>query len=127
MLKALFEHWPSAKTPEPEQGNLKASCDMSHDPPCMHTDSLHPAPNMERLVEMCGGEAMKEELWEELGKSLGISDERLEKIALEEKDNLEKCKQCVLNVCCQQCVLNCCKPWVLNILCKQCPKHVGNS
>ena len=64
-----------------------------------HTDPLYPAPNMERLAEMCGGEEVKEALWEDLGKSLGISDERLEKIGLEEKDNFEKCKQCVLNVC----------------------------
>ncbi len=53
---------------------------------------------MERLVEICGDEEMKAELWEELGKALGISDERLEKISVEEKDNLEKCKQCVLHV-----------------------------
>lgn len=41
---------------------------------------------------------MKEELWEEFGKALGMSDEQLEKISTEEEGNLEKCKQCVLNV-----------------------------
>ena len=66
----------------------------------MHTVPKYCNPNMERLAQMCGGEELKAELWEELGKSLGISSERLEKIALEEKDNLEKCKQCVLNVSC---------------------------
>ena len=41
---------------------------------------------------------MKEELWEEFGKALGMSEEQLEKISLEEEGNMEKCKQCVLNV-----------------------------
>ena len=54
---------------------------------------------MERLADLCGGEELKAELWEKLGQALGVSDARLEKIKSEEKDNLEKCKQCVLNVC----------------------------
>ena len=41
---------------------------------------------------------MRAELWEELGKALGMSSEHLEKISMEEEGNLEKCKQCVLNV-----------------------------
>lgn len=53
---------------------------------------------MEKLAELLGGEELKVELWEELGKSLGISSERLERIELEEKQNLEKRKQYVLNV-----------------------------
>lgn len=55
-------------------------------------------PKMETLALLCGGDEMKAELWEELGTSLGMSKEQLEKISVEEGDNLEKCKQCVLNV-----------------------------
>lgn len=55
-------------------------------------------PNMELLCQLCGAEGMKAELWEELGKALGMSEEKLDKIYIESKDNTEKCKQSVLNV-----------------------------
>lgn len=41
---------------------------------------------------------MEAGLWEELGTALGLSSERLEKIALEEEADLEKRKQCILHV-----------------------------
>ena len=41
---------------------------------------------------------MKAEQWEELGRALDMSEEQLEKIGLEEGNNLEKCKQYIINV-----------------------------
>jgi hypothetical protein len=102
MLKALFESWPSAKSPEPEKGkiiwgrgfnSMRVSFLIVTVP-----DAL--APNMETLSALCGGDEMKAELWEEFGKALNLPEERLEKISAEEGDNLEKCKQCVMNVRC---------------------------
>lgn len=60
--------------------------------------SVSEIPSMELLALLCGGEEMRAEVWEEFGKALGISEERLERISIEEGTNLEKCKQCVMNV-----------------------------
>lgn len=65
---------------------------------CNNAGPEPPSPNMETLVQLLGGEGMKVDQWEELGKALGLSEEKLEKIYVEEGNNLEKCKQYVLNV-----------------------------
>ena len=54
---------------------------------------------MELLVELCGGENLRCELWEDLGIALRLSELMLENICKEEGSDLEKRKQCVLNVC----------------------------
>ena len=53
---------------------------------------------MELLSQLCGGKGMKAELWEDLGKALGMSEDKLDQIYIEAKENIEKCKQSVLNV-----------------------------
>lgn len=64
----------------------------------LHPAPTPPVPSIETVVALCGGEEMRAELWEDLGKALGMSSEQLEKISVEEDRNLEKCKQCVINV-----------------------------
>jgi len=56
------------------------------------------SPDLETLVSLFGGENFKSELWEELGKSLEISEESLDKIREESDDDMEKRKQSVLHV-----------------------------
>ena len=55
-------------------------------------------PNMETLSLLCGDDQLKAELWEELGKALGMLDKQLEKASATAAGNLEKCKQGILNV-----------------------------
>ena len=55
-------------------------------------------------MRLCGGSNLSANLWKSLGAELQLVDEWLEKI-LEEGSDLEKKKQCVLNVCSFACHL----------------------
>lgn len=55
-----------------------------------------PPPQLEDLVEVCGGEAVKD--WEGLGKALNVPETKLEDFSLTHKQDAEKCKEQLFKV-----------------------------
>ena len=65
------------------------SCDLVGSSPS-------PPPQLEDLMEVCGGEGVKD--WEGLGKSLSIPETKLEEISLTYKEDMEKSKEHLFKV-----------------------------
>ena len=65
------------------------SCDCAGSSPA-------PPPQLDDLMEVCGGEAVKD--WEGFGKAMSIPDSKLEEISLTHKNDTEKCKEQLFKV-----------------------------
>ena len=65
------------------------SCDLAGSSPA-------PPPQLEDLMEVCGGDCVKD--WEGLGKALSIPEAKLEEISLTHKEDMEKSKEHLFKV-----------------------------
>ena len=112
-LQALFENWPSAQIPSDQETRTVEKGDLVFFLSLSLSLSLSlltivfflltspgsspaPPPQFEDLMELCGGDALKD--WEGIGKSLSIPESKLEDILHTHKGDVEKSKEQLFKV-----------------------------